>query len=76
MSHDLSTLRRGIRLFKSSPSRTRCGKGRDELHWGGRDEPNNCIEKQLVLSEPENMVQIRGGGYGIEQSYHCQRTQL
>ena len=32
MSHDPSTRRRGICLFESSPSRTRCGGGRDELH--------------------------------------------
>ena len=45
------TRRRGICLFESSPSHTRCGRGRDELHEGGRYGPNNCIEKQLVLSE-------------------------
>ena len=33
MGHDPSGRRRGIRLFESSPSRMRCGKGRDELHW-------------------------------------------
>ena len=52
MGHDLSVRRRGICLFESSPSRKRYGGGRDELHYGGRDGPNNCIEKQLVLFEP------------------------
>ena len=33
-----------------------------KLHEGGRYRPNNCIEKQLVLSEPVNVIQIWGGG--------------
>ena len=32
MSHDPSTRGRDIRLLESSPSSTRCGGGRDELH--------------------------------------------
>ena len=32
MGYDLSARKRGIRLFKSSPCNTRCGKGRDKLH--------------------------------------------
>ena len=72
MDHDPSACRRDIHLFESSPSHIRCGEGRNELHYGGRDElhyggrngPKNCIEKQLVLSELENMVRIGGGGRG------------
>ena len=76
MDHDPSTRRRGIRLFKSSPCNTRCDGGRDKLHYGGRDGPNNCIEKQLVLSTPFYMVRIQGGACGIEQSYQCRRTRF
>ena len=76
MGHDPSAQRRCIRLLKSSPCITRCGGGRDKLHWGGIYEPNNCIEKQLVLSKPENMVRIWGGGCNIGQSYHCRMTRL
>ena len=32
MGHDPTTRMRGIHLFESSLSRTRCGGGRDELH--------------------------------------------
>ena len=32
-------------------------------------QTHNCIKKQLVLSEPENMVRIRGGGCGIGYGY-------
>ena len=74
--HDPSLRRRGIGFFESSPCSTRCGGGRDQLHKGGRYRPNNCIEKQLVLSKLENMVRIRGGGYSIRQSYKFRRTQL
>ena len=56
MGHDLSACRKGIRLFKSSPCSMGHGRGRDKLHEGGRYEPNNCIEKQLIWSKIENMV--------------------
>ena len=72
--HNSSMRRRDIRLFESSPCNTRCGGGRDKLHYSGRYGPNNGIEKQLVLSEPENLVRIRGGGCYIGQGYQCQRT--
>ena len=61
MGQDPSTRRRCIHLFESSPCSTRRGRGRDKLHKGGRYRPNNCIEKQLVLSEPENMIRFRKG---------------
>ena len=32
MGHDLTTQRRGICIFESSPNHTRCGGGRDELN--------------------------------------------
>ena len=69
MGHYLSAQRRGIRFFGSSPYRTRCGGDRDKLHWGDIYGPNNCIGMQLVFSELENMVRIRGGRCGIKQSY-------
>ena len=56
MDHDLSAQKRGIHLLESDPCSPRCGGGRDELHQGGRYGPNNFIEKQLVLSKPENMI--------------------
>ena len=67
IGHDPSTRRRrGIHLFKSSPGSTRCGGGRDELGEGGKYRLDNGIEKQLVLSEPKNMIWIWGGGSDIE----------
>ena len=63
--HDLSTRKRGIHLFESSPGSTRCGGGRDELHKGGRYRLDNGIEKKLVLLELENMIRIWGRGSGI-----------
>ena len=53
MGHDPFARRRNICLFQSSSCSTRCGGGRDKLHYGGRYRPNNCIEKQLVLSKPK-----------------------
>ena len=65
IGHDLSTRKRGIHMFESSPGSTRCGGGRDKLHEGGRYRLNNDIEKKLVLLEPENMIRIWGRGSGI-----------
>ena len=76
MGHDPSARMRGIRMFESSPCSMRSGGGRDKRHEGGRNGPNNGIEKQLVLCELENMVRIWRGGCSIGQSYHCWRTRL
>ena len=65
MGHDSSARRRDKCLFESNPCSMRCVGCRDKLHSGGRYRPNNCIEKQLVLSEPKNLVRIWGEGCGI-----------
>ena len=53
---------------------SRCGGGREKLHKGGRHGSNNCIEKQLVLSEPENVIRIQIGGISFGQGDHGRKT--
>ena len=65
MGHDPSMQRKSISLFRGSPCSMGRGRGRDKLHKGTKYGPKSCIEKQLVLSEPESIVRIRGGGGGI-----------
>ena len=50
MEHDSSTGGRGICLLEGGPHSTRCGG--EKLHERGRDGSDNCIKKQLILSEP------------------------
>ena len=65
MDNDPFARRKGICLLESSPRSLRCGGGRDKLHKSCCYGPNNCVKKQMVPSEPENMIWIRGGGINI-----------
>ena len=74
MEYDSSAGGRGICLLEGGPCSTRCGG--EKLHERGKDGTNNCIKKQLILSEPESIIQIWGGRSNIEQSYCRRRTQF
>ena len=58
MDHDLTIGGRGIFLLGGGPRVPICGGGGEKLHESGRDESYNCIKKQLILSEPESIIQI------------------
>ena len=65
MDHDSSAGGRGICHLKAGPRSPRCGGGGEKLHERGREGFDNCIKKQLILSEPENIIQIWGGRSNI-----------
>ena len=56
MDHDPFMGRRGICLLEVGPRSPRCGGGGEKLHEHGRDRSDNCIKKQLILSEPESII--------------------
>ena len=58
MDHDLSAGERDICLLKGGPHSPRCGRGGEKLHELGRDGFDNCIKKQLILSEPKSIIRI------------------
>ena len=37
---------------------SRCGGGGEKMHERGRKGSDNCIKKQLILSEPKSIIQI------------------
>ena len=76
MDHDPSAGGRGICLLKGGPRSPRCCGGGEKLHDRGRDGFDNCIKKQLILSEPKSIIRIWGGRGSIVQSYCCRRTWL
>ena len=76
MDHDLSVGGRGICLLEGGPCIPRYGGGREKLHERGIDEYDNCIKKQLILSESESIIRIWGGRSSIGQSYRWRRTRL
>ena len=65
MNHHLSVGRRGICLLEGGPRSPSCGGGGEKLHERGRDGSDNCIKKQLILSERESIIQIWGGKSNI-----------
>ena len=65
MDHGPSVGGKGICLLDGSPCSPRCGGGGEKLHQHGRDGSNNRIKKQLILSEPESIIQIWGGRSSI-----------
>ena len=56
MDHDPFAGGRGICLLEGGPHNPRCGGGGEKLHKHGRDEFDNCIKKQLILSEQESII--------------------
>ena len=75
MDHDSSAGGRDICLLEGGPRSLRCGGG-EKLYKRGRDRSDNCIKNQLILLEPESIIQIWGGRSSIRKSYPRQRTQL
>ena len=65
MDHDSSAGGRGICHLKGGPRSPRCGGGGEKLHERGREGFDNCIKKQLILSDLENIIQIWGGRSNI-----------
>ena len=65
MDHDSFAGGRGICFLEGGPRSPRCGG--EKLHERGRDESDNCIKKQLILSEPESIIRIWGGKSSIGQ---------
>ena len=61
IDHDLSSGGRGICLLEGGPRNPRYGGGGEKLHERGRDGSDNCIKKQLILSDPESISRIWGG---------------
>ena len=76
MDHDLSVGGRGICLFEDGPHNPRYGGGGGKLHECGREGYDNCIKKQLILSESESIIRIWGGRSSIRQSYCRRKTRL
>ena len=68
MNHDSSVEKRGICLLEGGPRNPICGGGGEKLHERGRDGYDNCIKRQLILSELESIIRIRGGRSSIGQS--------
>ena len=56
MDHDTSARGRGICLLEGGPPSLRCGGGGEKLHERGREGSDNCIKKQLILSEPKSII--------------------
>ena len=56
MDHDPSTGGRDICLLEGGPPSSRCGGGGEKLHERGREGSDNCIKKQLILSEPKSII--------------------
>ena len=75
MDHDSSVGGRDICLLEGGPRSLRCGGG-EKLYKHGRDRSDNCIKNQLILSEPDSIIQIWGGRSSIRQSYPPRRTRL
>ena len=61
MNHDSLVGGRGICLLEGGPHSPRCGGGGEKLYEHGRDGFNNFIKKQLILLEPESIIQIWEG---------------
>ena len=76
MDHDPSVGGRGIYLLEGGPRNLRFSGGGKTLHKRGRDESDNCIKKQMILSELESIIRIWGGRTSIRESYHRRRTRL
>ena len=62
---DLSAGGRGISLLEGGPQNPRYGEGGEKLYEHGRHGSDNCIKKQLILSEPEMIIRIWGGSGSI-----------
>ena len=58
MDHDPFVGGRGICLLEGGPSNPRCGGGGEKLYEHGKNESDNCIKKQLILSELESIIWI------------------
>ena len=56
MDHDPSVRGRGICLLEGGPHSLRYGGGGEKLHERGKDRSDNCIKKQLILSELESII--------------------
>ena len=69
IDHDPSFRGRGICLLEGGPCNPRCSGGGEKLHERGRDGSNNCIKNQLIMSEPESIIQIWGGTSSIRECF-------
>ena len=56
MEHDPFSSGRGICLLEGGPRSPRCGGGGEKLHERERNGYDNCIKKQLILSELESII--------------------
>ena len=64
-NHDRFARGRGICLLEGGLRNPRFGGGGEKLHERGRDGSDNCIKKQLILSELESIIRIWGGRSNI-----------